>query len=62
MEPNHNYVKLPESVPVETSVACHVQRSPPSKEVVVEVIDSAGVTIIIIQPECCLPRIVVRTK
>ena len=39
MESNHNYVKLPEPVPVEASVARHVQRSPPSKEVV-EVIDS----------------------
>ena len=39
MGPNHNYVKLPETVPVETSVARHVERSPPSKGVV-EVIDS----------------------
>ena len=33
MEPNHNYVKIPKTVPVETSVACHVKRSPPSKGV-----------------------------
>ena len=39
MGPNHNYVKLPETVPVKTSVARHVERSPPSKGVV-EVIDS----------------------
>ena len=39
MGPNHNYVKLPETAPVEANVPWHVKRSPPSKGVV-EVIDS----------------------